>query len=91
VKSARVNGGTEDMSVSHVMPMTLFALNEMRAQSQSPSSSSSTTTELSITIKITWITIYNNLTYPISITSSCPLGQQFFHYFKFIIPSCIEQ
>jgi len=43
VKSARVNGGTEDMSVSHVMPMTLFALNEMRAQSQSPSSSSSST------------------------------------------------
>ena len=40
VKSAKVNGGTEDMSVSHVMSMTLVALNEIRAQSQSPSSSS---------------------------------------------------
>ena len=46
--------------------------------------------ELSIIINISWTTIYNNLTYH-SITSSCPLGQQFFHYFKFTILSCIEQ
>ena len=40
---------------------------------------------------IFWTTIQNNLTYPISITSSNPLGQQFFHLRQITTLGCIEQ
>ena len=38
-----------------------------------------------------YIIIYNKLTHLISVFCSCPLGQQFFNFFKFTIAGCFEQ